>query len=84
MEERCINTWQLLQKESVPFAFTNQMEAIVRELLAELAKPPILVLPDRDAIEDGLRSLLLRCGASTDGLGATTEQQQKDGTIQTY
>lgn len=57
------------------------MESIVRELLADLAKPPILVFPDWDAVADGSRPLLLCCDASTDGLGAVLEQKQQDGTI---
>ena len=58
------------------------MEAIVRELLAELSKPPILVFPDWDAVEDGSRPLLLCCcDASNDDLGATLEQKQSDGTV---
>jgi len=70
-----------LLKKGVPFVFTSEMEAIVRDLLAELAKPPILVFPDWKAVEDGSRPLLLCCDASTDGLGATLEQKQPDGTI---
>ena len=70
-----------LLKKGVPFVFTSEMETIVRELLAELAKPPILVFPDWDAIEDNSRPLLLCCDASADGLGATLEQKQKDGSV---
>ena len=70
-----------LLKKGVPFAFTSEMETIVRELLAELAKPPILVFPDWDAVEDGTRPFLLCCDASNDGLGATLEQKQPDNTI---
>ena len=70
-----------LLKKGVPFAFTSDMETIVRSLLAELAKPPILVFPDWDAIADGTRPLRLCCDASSDGLGAALEQEQKDGSV---
>ena len=57
------------------------MEATVRALLAELAAPPILVFPDWDAVIDKSRPFRLHCNASTDGLGATLEQEQFDGSI---
>ena len=60
------------------------METIVRDLLAELATPPILVFPDWDAVEDGSRPLLLCCDASTDGLGAALEQEQPHGTVKPF
>ena len=59
------------------------MKAAVRALPAELAAPPILVFPDRDAVIDKSRPFRLHCDASTDGLGATLEQEQTDGSIQT-
>ena len=45
----------LLKKGDV-FTFTPDMERIVRELLAELVAPPILVFPDWDAVIDKSRS----------------------------
>ena len=57
------------------------MEEAVRALLAELAAPPILVFPDWDAVIDKSRPFRLHCDASTDGLGATLEQEQTDGSI---
>ena len=57
------------------------METAVRALLAELAAPPILVFPDWDAAIDKARPFRLHCDASTDGLGATLEQEQLDGSI---
>ena len=63
------------------FTFTPGMKRIVRELLAELAAPPILVFPDWDAVIDKSRPFRLHCDASTDGLGATLEQEQLDGSI---
>ena len=56
------------------------MEVVVREVLAELAKRPILVFPDWDAVDNGSTPLLICCDASNDGLGATLEQKQTDGT----
>ena len=57
------------------------MEAIVRELLAELSTPPVLVYPNRDAVTDNSRPFRLYCDASVDGFGATLEQEQDDHTI---
>ena len=57
------------------------MEAAVGPLLAELAAPSILVFPDWDAAIDKSRPFRLHCDASTDGLGATLEQNQPDGSI---
>ena len=57
------------------------MERIVRELLAELAAPSILVFPDWDAVIDKSRPFRLHCDASTDGLSATLEQKQLDGSV---
>ena len=70
-----------LLRKGVPFAFTKEMETIVRELLAELSCPPVLVFPDWNAIEDDSRPFRLHCDASTTGLGATLEQEQPDGTV---
>ena len=53
----------------------------VRVLLAEIAAPPVLVFPDWDAVIDKSRPFRLHCDASTDGLGATLEQEQPDGSI---
>ena len=57
------------------------MEDTVRALLAELAAPPILVLPGWDAVIDTSWPFRLHCDASTAGLGATLEQEQPDGSI---
>ena len=56
-------------KKGVPFVFTSQMEAIVRDLLAKLAKSPILVFPDWGALEDGSRPLLLCYDAGANNVG---------------
>ena len=70
-----------LLKKGTTFSFTRSMEEVVRALLAELATPPILVFPDWDAVIDKSRSFRLHCDASTNGLGATLEQEQPDGSI---
>ena len=48
-----------LLKKEVRFVFTDDMEKIVRGLLADLAAPPTLVYPDWDAVADGSRPFLL-------------------------
>ena len=63
-------------KQGVKFVFTPAMEAIVRELLAELSTPPVLVYPNWDGVTDNSRPFLLYCDASVDGFGATLEQEQ--------
>ena len=70
-----------LLKKRATFGFTPSMEEAVCGLLAELAVPPILVFPDWDAVIDKSRPFRLHCDASTDGLGATLEQEQPDGSI---
>ena len=70
-----------LLKKGATFGFTPPMEETVHALLAELAAPPILVFPDWDAVIDKSRPFRLHCDASTDGLGATLEQKQSDGSI---
>ena len=70
-----------LLKKSAAFDFTSTMEDTVRALLAELATPPILVVPDWDAVVDTSRPFRLHCDANTAGLGATLEQEQSDGSI---
>ena len=80
MAKRVRSTTFLLKKGAV-FDFTPTMEAAVCALLAELAAPPILVFLDWDAVIDKSRPFRLHCDASTDGLGATLEQEQPDGSI---
>ena len=70
-----------LLKKGAMFDFTPPMKAAVRTLLAELAAPPILVFSDWDAVIDKSRPFRLHCDASTDGLGATLEQEKLDGSI---
>ena len=80
MAKRVKSITSLLKKGAV-FDFMPAMETAVRTLLAELAAPPILVFPDWDAVINKSRPFRLHCDASTDGLGATLEQEQPDGSI---
>ena len=70
-----------LLKKDVPFFFIAQMETVIRELLAVLTTPPVLVYPDFEAARYGSRSFRLYCDASALGFGATLEQPQKDNTV---
>ena len=53
-----------LLKEGFKLLFTPTMEAIVRDMFAELAAPPVLVFPDWDAVEDGSRPFWVYCDAN--------------------
>ena len=57
------------------------MEVIVRNILVELADPPILVFFDWDAVADGSRPFHAYCDACIDGSGAALEQEQPDGSV---
>ena len=57
------------------------MEVFVRQLLDELAAPPILVFPDWDAVADSSRPFHVYSGACIDGFGAALEQEQTDGSV---
>ena len=70
-----------LLRKGVKFPFTPAMEKLVRDTLAELATPPILVFPNWDAIADGSRPFHVYCDACIDGFGAALEQEQEDGSI---
>ena len=70
-----------LLKQAVKFVFTPAMEAIVRELLAELSTPPVLVYPNWHGVTDNSRPFLLYCDASVHGFGSTLEQERDDHTI---
>ncbi|CAB1107716.1 unnamed protein product [Ectocarpus sp. CCAP 1310/34] len=70
-----------LLKKNVKFEFTDSMESAIRQPLAELASPPVLVYPDWDAVSDGSRPFRLYCDASKDGFGGTLEQEQPDGSV---
>ena len=65
-----------LINKTATFSFTPPIEEAVRALLAELTTPSILVFPDWNAVIDKSRPFRLHCDASTDGLGATLEQEQ--------
>ncbi|CAB1106763.1 unnamed protein product [Ectocarpus sp. CCAP 1310/34] len=70
-----------LLKQVVPFEYTPGMVKVVKTLLSELARPPILVFPDWAAIEDNSRPLGLCSDACIDGFGASLEQEQLDGSV---
>ena len=50
----------------------------MREILAGLATPLVLVFPDWDAVSDGTRPFHVYCDACIDGFGAALEQEQTD------
>ena len=56
------------------------MEVIVREILTDLAAPPILVFPDRDTVADGSCRFHVY-DACIDGFGAASEQEQPNGSV---
>ena len=58
------------------------MEAVVREILTELAALLILVFPDWNAVADGSRPFHAYCDTCIDGFGAALEQEQPDGPVQ--
>ena len=70
-----------LLRKGVKFAFTPAMEKLVREVLPELATPPILVFSNWDAVADGSRPFHVYCYACIDGFGAALGQEQEDGSI---
>ena len=70
-----------LLRKGVKFEFTPAMEVIVCEIFAELAAPPIMVFPDRDALADGSRPFHVYCDACIDGFGTALELEQPDGSV---
>ena len=70
-----------LLKKDVPFSFDAEMDAVVREILKVLTKPPVLVYLDFEAARDGSRRFRLYCDTSAAGFGATLERPQKDNTV---
>ena len=63
-----------LLKNGITFSLTPSMEEAICALITEFASPPILVSLHWDAVIDSSRPFRLHCDASTDGLGATLEQ----------
>ena len=57
------------------------METLVGEILAELGTPPILVIPDWNAVADSSCAYHVYCDACIDGFGAALEQEQADGSM---
>ncbi|CAB1108996.1 unnamed protein product [Ectocarpus sp. CCAP 1310/34] len=70
-----------LLKQGVPCKYTLGMVKVVKTLLSELAGPPISVFPDWAAIEDNSRPLRLCSDTYIDGVGASLEQEQLDGSV---
>ena len=68
-------------RKGVKYKFTPAMEVIVREILVELAAPPILVFPDWDAAADGSLPFHVYCDACIEGFGAALEQEQPGGSV---
>ena len=65
-----------LLRKGVTFAFTPAMKELVRETLAELPTPQIVVFSSWDAVADGSRPFHVYCDACVDGFGAALEQEQ--------
>ena len=65
-------------RKGVKFESTPAMEAIVREIITELAAPPFLVFPDGDTVADGSHPFHVYCDAFADHFGASLEQ---DGSV---
>ena len=70
-----------LLRKGVKFAFTPAIEKLVREILVELATPPILVFPNWDAVAAGSRPFHVYCDACIDRFGAAHGQEQEDGSM---
>ena len=76
-----IRPMTFLLKQGVKFVFAPAIEAIVRELHAELSTPPVLVDPNWDAVTDDSRPFLIYRDASVDSFGTTLERELDDHTI---
>lgn len=50
-----------LLTKGIQFSFTASMGLTVRELVAKLSDPPVLVSPDLDAVADGHRHIRVYC-----------------------
>ena len=70
-----------LLKKGVKVDITPVMEVILRDILAGLVAPPILVFPDWDAVAHGSRPFHVYCDACIDEFGAAFEQKQSDGSV---
>ena len=70
-----------LLRKRIKFEFTPAMEVIVREILAEVAAPHVLVSPDWGTEADGSRPFYVYSDACLDGFGAALEQEQPDGSV---
>ena len=63
-----------LLRKGVKFTSTPAMEKLVREILAKLTTPQVLVFLDWDAVANGSRPFQLYCDACIHELGAALEQ----------
>ena len=70
-----------LLRKGVKFAFKPAMEKVVREILAELATPSILVFPNWDAVANGSLPFHVYFDACIDGFSAALEQEQAYGSM---
>ena len=70
-----------LLRKGVQYVFMQAVEVIVRQILGELAAPPILVFPDWDAVAVGSHPFRVYCDACIDGCGAALEQKQLAGSV---
>ena len=80
---RRVRPMNALLKQGTTFNFTP-MKTTVRDIPRELAKPPILVYPDWDVVADNFRPFRLHCDASLNGIVATLEQEQPDGSARPF
>ncbi|CAM9994285.1 unnamed protein product [Sphacelaria rigidula] len=78
---RTLKPLTTLLKRGVKFEFTKAMEETVRDLLAKLSSPPVLVYPYWDAAEAGSRPFRLHTDACKIRFGCTLEQEQSDESI---
>ena len=59
-----------LLRKGVKFVFTRAINNLVREILAELTTPQVLVFPDWNAVAGGSRPSHVYCNACIGGFGA--------------
>ena len=75
-----LNPTTALIKQGLKFLFTPVMQNIARQLLHDLAKPPVMVFPDRNAVAATPAPSACTV-APADGFGATLKQEQPDGSV---
>ena len=67
--------------KGVKFEFTPAMEVIVRQVLAELVTPQILVFPEWDAVADCSSPGHVYYDSWIGGVGAALEQEHPNGSV---